>query len=241
MTVANRFLSVEDEYDTLSVFDHFWQDQSDINGVDTVTDSGTVLIGDDAAGVITLTPSDGTVADNDEAYYATPNEVFKLASSKPLYGRARVKFTEVTANKVNVAFGFQNAVGANSIIDDGAGLKVSADTLAIYKIDGGGNFWYCTAYCNGTGTATKSSAAATAATWYELEIYATDNGDGTYVVTYKVDGNYLRDYTTLTVIRHVVTVSSATEMQMWLGVKLGAITNNDTFLCDYWHGKQKAF
>jgi hypothetical protein len=241
MPAANRQLAAENEVDTLCVFDHFDKDQSDINAVDTVTDTGTVAMGDAAGGTVILTPSDGTVADNDEAYLATPNEVFKLASGKPLYGRARVQFAETTADKVNVAFGFQNAVGANSLVDDGGGPKVTGDCLAIFKKDGGGNFWHAAAYCNGTGTATKSKTAAAAATWYDLEIFATDNGDGTFSVTYKVDGNILRDFTTNVPISHSVTVASATEMQMWLGVKLGAATNNDTLTCDYWLGKQKVF
>jgi hypothetical protein len=240
MPAANRFCVAENELDTMQVFDHFTSDQSDLWGIDTVTDSGTVAIGDEAAGVVTLTPSDGTVADNDEAYLATPNEVFKLASGKPLYGRARVKLTETTADKANIAFGFQNAVGADSIVDNG-GLKVSGDTVAIYKQDGGGAYFYCAAYCNGTGTATKSKTPIVTATWYDLEIFVTDVGDGNATVTYKVDGQFLKDFTTGITITHAVTIASATEMAMFLGIKLGAATNNDTLKCDYWFGKQKAF
>lgn len=228
------------ELDTLVVFSHFDADQLDAIAVDTITDTGTVLMGDAAGGTVVLTPSDGTVADNDEAYLATPNEVFRLASGRPLYGRARVQFSEVTSDRVNVAFGFQNAVGANSIVDNG-GLKVSGDTLAIYKQDAAGMFWHCCAYVNGTGTATKSNRPLVAGTWYDLEIFANDNGDGTFVVTYKVDGQYLRDFTTNAVIAHTVTVASSTEMQMFLGVKLGAGTNNDTLTADYWLAKQKVF
>jgi hypothetical protein len=241
MSVANRSVAAENELDTLVIFDHFWQDQSDINAIDTVSDSGTVAMGDAAGGTVVLTPSDGTVGDNDEAYLETPNEVFLIASGRPLYGRARIKVAETTADKANVAFGFQNAVGADSLIDDGGGPKVSGDTLAIFKKDGGGAYWYCAAYCNGTGTATKSKTAFATATWYDLEIFCTDNGNGTASVTYKIDGAYLRDFTTNVIISHSVTYASATEMAMWLGIKLGAATNNDTLTCDYWLGKQKAF
>ncbi len=242
MTVANRFLAIEAELDTLCVFDHFDKDQVDTTAVDTITDTGTVAMGDDAGGAVVLTPGQGgSVDDNDEAYLATPNEVFLLAAGKPLYGRARIKVAETTADKANVAFGFQNAVGADSLINDGGGPKVSGDTLAIFKKDGGGAFWYACAYCNGTGTATKSKTAFVTATWYDLEIIATPVGDGTFMVTYKIDGNYLRDFTTNVPLAHSVTIASATEMQMWLGVKLGAATNNDTLTCDFWLGKQKAF
>lgn len=242
MVAAARFMQAEHELDTICVLSHFTEDQLDQLAVDTVTDTGTVLMGDAAGGQVVLTPSDGTVADNDEAYLATPNEVFLLAANKPLYGRARVQFSEVTADKVNVAFGFQNAVGANSLVDDGGGPKVSGDCLAIFKKDGGGNFWYVAAYCNGTGTATKTNAAAAAATWYDLEIFATPTGDGvTFTVTYKIDGKFARDFTTNAVITHSVTFTSATEMAMFLGVKLGAATNNDTLTADFWLGKQKVF
>ena len=241
MGSANRHCVAEDELDTICVFNHFDKDQADTDAVDTITDSGTVLMGDAAGGTVVLTPSDGTVADNDEAYLATPNEVFLMAAGKDVYGRARVKMAETTADKFNFAFGFQNAVGANSLIDDGGGPKVSGDTLAIYKKDGGGAFFYCAAYCNGTGTATKSSKAIVTGTWYDLEIFAKDNGNGTFTVTYKVDGEYLRDFTTGVAITHTVTVASATEMQMWLGAKLGAATNNDTLTADFWLGKQKVF
>jgi len=46
----------------------------------TLTDSGTAAVGDEVGGVVTLSPSDGTVADNDEAYIATvvPSQVFPV-------------------------------------------------------------------------------------------------------------------------------------------------------------------
>jgi hypothetical protein len=231
----NRYTDALRNVDTMHVFDHFTSDQSDLYGIDTVTDSGTVAIGDDVGGVVTLTPSDGTVADNDEAYLATPNELFKFGTNRAIYGTARVKFTEVTATIANVAFGFQNAVGANSLVDDGAGPKTSGSTLAIFKVDGGA-VWKCASACNGTATTSTSTAAATAATWYVLEIICEDWDGVSMKVTFKVDGQYLKDSTTSEIIRHTVAIASATEMQMFAGIKLGAITNNDTLLVDYWYG-----
>lgn len=230
----NRFTSILNDIDTMVVFDHFTGDQSDINAVDTVTDSGTVLIGDNPGGIATLTPSDGTVADNDEAYLATPNELFKYAVNSAIYGRARLKFTEVTAGAANVAFGFQNAVGANSIIDDGAGLKVSGSTLGIYKVDGE-QVWRVVSSCNGTSTVTLTNKAAAAATWYVLEIECRDWDQVSMQVSFKIDGEYLRDAQN-NIIKHTVAIASATEMQMFAGIKLGAATNNDTLLLDYWYG-----
>lgn len=239
MSVTNRAVAVEGELDTLVVFDHFDKTQSDINAVDTITDTGTVLASDAAGGVMVLTPSDGTVADNDEAYLATPKEVFLFATGKPLYGRGRVKFAETTSGVYNVAFGFQNAVGANSILDDGAGLKVSGSTLAIYKVDGE-TVWRCVSANNSTSTVTKSNKTASANTWYDLEVFCTDNGDGTGAATYKVDGEYLKDVNNV-IIRHSITFASSTEMQGFVGCKLGAGTNNDATSIDFWLFKQRVF
>lgn len=232
MNLARHVQPLKD-LDTFYLFDDFLYDQVDTAGfVDTVTDSGTVAMGDAAGGVVTLTPSDGTVADNDEAYLASPNEVFLFAANKPLYGKARVQYTEVTSDKVNVAFGFQNAVGANSIVDDGGGLKTSGSCLGIYKIDGGTNLLRVVSACNGTATTTTTNKTVAAATWYVLEIICND-WDGTSMqVTFKCDGEFLKDSNGV-VIRHTVAIASATEMQLFLGVKLGAATNNDTLLADY--------
>jgi hypothetical protein len=225
------------EWDVVKIDNDFTDDQSDISAVDTVTDSGTVLMGDDVNGIATLTPSDVTIADNDEAYLATPNETFKYGTNRCIYGRAKLQYTEVTATIANVAFGFQNAVGANSIIDDGAGLKVSGSTLGIYKVDGGA-VWKCVSACNGVATVSTSTAAALAATDYVLEIEATDWDGVSMQVCFKVNTEYLKDSTTGDIIRHKVPIASATEMQMFVGIKLGAITNNDTLLLDRWTGLQ---
>jgi hypothetical protein len=233
-----RYVTPLKELDTFYIWDDFLYDQIDTAGfVDTVTDSGSVAMGDDVGGVATLTPSDGTVADNDEAYLATPNEVFKFAAGKPIYLRARVKYTEVTSDKVNVAVGLQNAVGANSLVDDGGGPKVSGSTLAIAKVDGGSNYAKCYSACNGTSTVTTSTKVLAANTWYVFEI-ACNDWDGTSMqVTFKIDGEYLKD-SNGNVIRHTVAIASATEMQAFLGVKLGAATNNDTLLADYLFASQ---
>lgn len=236
MPRLNRFTRTLWDLDTFYVFDDFAGDQSDITAVDTVTDTGTVAINDAMSGVATLTPSDGTVADNDEAYLATPNEVFKFADGRPIYGRARLRFTEVVAGVANIAFGFQNAVGADSIVDTGGGVKVSGSTLAIYKIDGE-QVWRCASACNGVSTVTKSTAAAVAATDYELEIECLDYDGTNMTVVYKVNYEYLKDSAGNRIV-HSVPIANATEMQMWAGIKLGGATNNDTLLLDYWYGAQ---
>jgi hypothetical protein len=236
MANITRFTSALWDADAFYIESDFDTDQLDALGVDTITDTGTVLMGDEANGVVTLTPSDGTVADNDEAYFATPNENFLFAANRELYFRARVQFSEVVAGAANVAFGCANAVAGDLLIDDGGGLRASGSLLAIYKVDGS-SVWRATARSNSVVTITVSTEAAVAATWYDLEIICVDAGNGNHTVTYKVDGKFLKD-TNGSVIRHVIPVASATEMQMFLGVKLGAATNNDVLKCDWWYGAQ---
>jgi hypothetical protein len=228
-----RFTQELADLDTIHVWDDFWQDQSDVNYVDTITDTGTALVGDDVNGVVTLTPADGTVADNDECYVATPNEIFKFGTNREIYGRFKFRYTAVVAADPNVAVGFQNAVGANSIVDNG-GVKVSGATLAIEKKDGETAF-RCTSACNGVSTTTLSNKTIAAATDYVAEIICKDWDGVSMQVRYKIDGEFLRDSNN-TVIYHTVPIANATEMQMWAGIKLGAATNNDTLLLDYWYG-----
>ena len=124
-----------------------------------------------------------------------------------------------------------NAVGANTIIDDGGGVKVSGSTLAIYKVDGGA-VWKTASACNGVSIVNTSTTPAVGATYYDLEIFC-ENFDGvTMEASFKVDGVFLKD-TNGNVIRHVVPIASSALMQLWVGAKLGAITNNDTTLVDY--------
>jgi hypothetical protein len=164
--------------------------------------------------------------------------VFLYGLNRDLYGCALVQFTEVVAGVVNVAFGFQNAVAADSILDNGAGLKTSGSTLAIYKVDGE-QTWRAVSACAGVATVSRSNKAAVAATWYFLEINCEDWDGIQCLCSFKVDGEYLRDFTTGELIRHRVTIASATEMQMFLGVKLGGITNSDTLSADFWYGHQR--
>jgi hypothetical protein len=212
-------------------FDDFLDDQSDLFWIDTVTDTGTAAVGDAASGIMTLTPSDGTVADNDEVYLATANEIFKFAADTPFVGGARIKFTETTANVYNCGVFFQNAIGADSILDNGGGLKVSGSTAGIYKIDGGTN-WLCVTANNSSSTVSTSSTAAASNAYQNLEIEVLPFSSTQVKVVFRVDGVPLKDSSTGQDIVHTVTVASATEMQFGMGAKLGAATNNDALLVD---------
>ena len=63
---------------TFGVVDHFIGLNS-AEWTSTLTDSGTAAVGDEFGGVLTISPSDGTVADKEEGYVAT-KEIFKIFS-----------------------------------------------------------------------------------------------------------------------------------------------------------------
>jgi azurin len=235
MANINRYHPFLEMLDTVVVFDDFTGDQSDITALDTITDTGTALVGDAVNGVIVLTPSDGTVADNDECYLSTPNELFKFGTSRNIYGRFKFQYSAVVAADPNVAVGFMNAPGTSAISDNG-GVKVSGDTLAVEKKDGE-TYFRATSASSGASTTTLSNKAIAAATDYVVEIEANDWDGVSMQVTYKVDGDYLRD-TSNNIIKHTVAISGSEEMAMFAGIKLGAATNNDTLSLDYWYGSQ---
>jgi hypothetical protein len=234
-----RYTQTLVDLDAPFVYSHFMEAIGTRDWTSTVTDSGTIASGNTVNGNVVLTPADGTVADNDEAYLSSINQPFIFATNTSIYGRCKLKFTETTATIYNVGFGFMNAPGANMLIDDGGGPKVSGSTLAIVKVDGSG-VWKCYSACNGTSTVSTSSGAGSAAvtaTDYVLEIIANDWDGVSMEVAFKVDGVYLKDSAGAT-IKHTVAIASAAQMALWVGAKLGAATNNDTTTVDYIYGSQ---
>lgn len=220
--------NVEQQYGVWSDF------ENDVRSTDftaTVTDTGTVAVGDAVNGVVVLTPSDGTVADNDEAYYTTANEIFLFAAEKPMLGIARIKFVETASGVYNAFVGFGNAMVANTLIDDGGGMRASGSLAAIYKVDGG-TVWRCTTRNNGVVTDTVSTTTAGGSSYQVLEIEVVSFTSTKVKVLFRVDGVPLKDSRGAEIV-HEVTVASATEMQFGVGAKLGATTNNDTLSVDY--------
>ena len=88
-----------------TIQDDFTRDVDSADWVTTISDLGSVAVGDAASGILALVPSDGTVADNDETYVESANEVFKFTADKPLLFEARVQFTEANTDDANILVG----------------------------------------------------------------------------------------------------------------------------------------
>lgn len=211
-------------------FDHY---VSADTWTSVLTDSGTVAAGDAAGGVITLTPSDGSVGDNDEAYVKTTKELFLIAANKPIIYEARVKFTELSTNKANVAAGLMDAVGANSIVDDGGGPPSSYSGAVFFKTDGDTtwNVESSNSTTQKTQTLTsdvsldKNTKSSGGGVWQILRISIIPTGDGLCDIQFEIDG-------VLVAVHKNRSYSAATEMNAFVGVKNGS-TDNQTLLVDY--------
>jgi hypothetical protein len=219
------------ERDQVSFFDDFTWYVTAHNFTTVATDSGTVSVGDAANGIVALVASDGTVADNDESYIKSTNELFKFAAGRVIFGEAKIQFTEANTDDANVFFGFADAIGANTLVDDGAGMKTSFSGAAIYKVDGG-TVWKCVSSNGSSQTITTSTATAGGASYQTLSIEMADVDGTSMEVTFFVDGRPLLDSTYRKPIKHTVAITSGTEMQVGAGVKNG-FTNLETLNVDY--------
>ncbi len=215
---------------SLGLFDDFTWFVTAHNWTSTLTDSGTASV---TAGTteVALAASDGTVADNDEAYLATTNACFLPAAGKNLYFEARIKFTEANTDDANVAVGLASSVGANLIVDDGAGMRASGSVFAVYKVDGGTS-WVCVSR-NGSTVSTNTSSTSSTNTGYQtIGVEVVELLGTTCTVVFKVDGVILRDATTGQPIRHQVLYSGLSNCQAFAGVKNGG-GNMETLSVDY--------
>lgn len=220
--------------DTFIFQDDFTQTNNTTNlYTATLTDSGTATVVDGARGILPIVASDGTVADNDESYVQTKIENWLFADNKPMRCGAYVQFTEANTDDANIGFGLLNAPVANTLVDDGAGIRTTGSGVAIYKVDGG-TVWKCVTMMNGTQTVSTSTTSAGGSAYQLLEIEVVDHSPTEIEVVFLVDGKYLVDSTSGQRIVHRVTISSATEMAMWAGVKNGG-ANLETLNVDYWY------
>ena len=210
----------------------------------TATDSGTSTVGAGIGGFITLAPSDGTVADNDEIYLLT-QEVFMFVNDRPIIVEAMIKWTEANTDDANVAFGLMDAVGANSILDDGAGPKADYSGAVFFKVDGG-TTWSVensdsttqkTTDLDGTqpamqgSNATGTAQTASGGSFQRLRIEWLPKTSTKADVMFYVDG--------VLVAKHVdQAYANATEAALFVGAKNGG-ANNEAIVVDYVFGYQK--
>lgn len=215
-----------DKLTRIELFDDFFHYTTTENFTSILTDSGTATVSDAVGGILTITASDGTVADNDEAYVSSTAEAFKFAASKPLYFEARVALTEANTDDANVIVGLADAFAANTLLDDGAGPKASYSGAVFYKIDGG-TAWLAECSIAGTQTAVTLTGATFPGdgTYQKLGIEFIPTSASVATVKFFIDGSLVGS-------TEAFTYTSATDMEIGAGVKNGG-ANNESLLVDY--------
>lgn len=224
---------LKDQHAILCDFD---DDYVATSWVSTLTDSGTASVGDAANGIMALVASDGTVADNDEAYLESPNETFLFAANKPILFEALVQFTEANTDDANIIAGLKDAVAANTLLDDGGGPAASYSGVCFFKVDGGTK-WQVECSLAGTQLTNTTDVTAGGSAYQRLTIQVEPYSSTNAYVTYFINGQQCRDNTTGLPIIHDLVYTSATEMQVCFGVKNGG-TNLETLNVDWVYAAQ---
>jgi hypothetical protein len=236
-----RFTAPLEDLDTYKLFEDFDRAVDATLWVSTLTDLGTVThVTNVQGGIALITPSDGTVADNDEAYYASPIASFLPTVNRPMLFRSRVSFQEAATNAANVAAGWASAVAADLLVDNGGGLRASGTVIALEKRDGETE-WRLTTRNGATVTSQISQQTAGVAddlaTWQELEIFVEHWTATQATVSARVDGIWLTEPTRGLRIVQSMLYSGATAMQAFLAVKNGS-ANNQLVYADYVYSHQ---
>jgi len=197
---------------------------------DTSGDSGAGWSAGDAVGGVAVGVTGAT--DNNEAYLHSTAAQFKIANDKPLIAEAYLQFTEANTDDANVFFGLADSIGANTLTDDGGGMKSSFSGAAIYKVDGGSN-WNAIYSDGATQTIVELTAAnaydgvakaAGGAAYQRLRIEL-DPRNAAVDVKFFIDGSLVYKMSGKT-------IASAVVMEAGFGVKAGG-ANEETLNVDY--------
>jgi len=237
MLLLDRFNEYDLRRQTFGVWSDFDEFVSADKFTDTSSDSGAAVANiDGAGGLVTLTTG---ATDNNEVYLLSTKEIFLFADGKPLEGACRLSYTEAATDDANVAFGFMNAVGADSILDNGAGLKSSYSGATFHKRDGA-TVWRVETSIGTTRTGATELTALTS-----LDKIAKTPGGGSYqwleisVVPFsstQARADFFID--NIHVQSIIFTYTSATEMNLFVAAKAGD-SNSEVITVDYLGGLQK--
>lgn len=219
---------------TFTIFDDFFSyTDAQLWTKLTADTTPTVTVSDAAKGVVALYTD---TTDNNEVLVKSTKEIFLIAANKPIIAEAKIQYSEQATNTANVAFGLADAMGANLLVDNGAGPKTSFSGAMIYKVDGS-TVWKVVSSKSTTQTISTSTTTAGGSAYQTLRIEIQPIDSTTAMVTFYVDGNVLIDSTTGKPISHTMTYTSATEMQIGVYAKTGSGVA-ETINVDYIYGSQ---
>ena len=223
---------------------HTFSDLDDYLGLDTTkwdsiqADTGATVTedADGVGGVILLTTG---ATDNNEAYHYS-NEILKIAANKPFEIEARIQYAEANTDDANVVVGVMDAIAANHLLDNGAGLAASFDGACIYKVDGETR-WRVKSSNGTTKTDTETDVTAGGSSYQLLRIRVEPISSTEAEITFWIDASggqnpvQCREYNAnprTPSIKHTVLLASMTEIALVIGVKAGD-TNSEVVSVDY--------
>jgi len=191
----------------------------------TSNSGGTAAVADGVDEQVTLTPSTGT-SDNDEAYLASKYEKFKFLADRPIHFEQDVQYAEANTDDANVIIGFKDAVGADTLLNDGGGPAASYYGCVFFKVDGG-TVWNAEVSIGGT-QYTKTldadvainniaqTAGGSAFVKFEIDVYPKGGSSGgKFDAVFSIGGIPVAKFTD-------IDDGTPTEMQPFFGLKLGS-------------------
>ena len=229
-----RYPNFLKDLDTVCVQDDFFWYVTAHQWTSLAADTTPTLTVPDAVNGLLRLFTDTT--DNNEVAVRSTAELFKFGTNRELYCRVKLQYSENDTNKANVFAGFASAIGANLLLDNGGGPRVTGDMFGLFKVDGS-TVWKALTQTNGTATTTTSTKTAGGTDPQVLEVIAKDHDGVKMVATFRVDGEYLKD-SNGNIIRHEITISGATEMNVGVYVKTGGGAGGETVDVDYLCGLQ---
>lgn len=191
----------------------------------TSDSGGAATVADGVDEEVTLTASTGT-SDNDEAYLASKYEKFKFLADRPIHFEQEVQYAEANTDDANVILGFKDAVGANTLLDNGGGPAASYYGAVFFKVDGG-TVWQAEVSLGATqhtkeltadiaGNNIAQTAGGASFVKFEIDVYPKGGSGGTRMdVVFSIAGIVVAKFTDLS-------MGTPTEMQPFFGMKLGS-------------------
>jgi hypothetical protein len=242
--MAGQLLNLPPDADLMPLVTGFMDDFDHIVTADRFTTlvadtTATAVVGDAAGGILTLF-TDAT--DNNEVAVRSTKELWKIVDAKPIEFRCRLQYSEANTDDANVMCGLMDAVGANAMVDNGAGPKTSYSGAVLYKVDGGTKWVFQTSLA-ATQTSTTTETTAGGSSYHAIRIVINPISSTVAEAIPYIDtagGNcpqQMRDANGVP-IRHTITYASATEMNCFVYAKAGS-ANAESVLVDYLGAYQK--
>jgi hypothetical protein len=199
-------------------FDDFFSYHTTETWTSTLTDTGTSAITTGLGGWLSLVPSDGTVADEDEAYAYGTSAAFQVQAGKDIWFEAEISYAEANTDDINIIVGLSSIGTANLLVDVGAGPALNFDGLCFFKVDGGTTYSIINSLA-ATQTIVATGVTRVVSTPVRLGIRTYSNN----LATYFVNG--------VQVTSSGLTLPTAA-MRPVLGVKNGG-ANNENLTCNW--------